>query len=1781
MSGKPAARQGDLTKKGGPIVQGSATVLIGSAGGVACSECPGGMAVGNPVNPSLGAKVLTGADELDFALPGPMPLAWQRVYSSYVNAEHGAACGLLGYGWKLPLELRVVLQDQRAVLFDASGRAITFDETLEPGQALYSSSENLWLMRGGGMVVADTSSAPAIPTELQPWAQQPRWSHVPAVLRANPDCVIAAPGSAGAGATAWVFLPAQTAAPGTPAGSAPDHVLHALIDRFGRSQCYQWGEEGLQRGRVVGITDGSGRRYVLRYERIASGASASPSAKPKAPHPSLQPDDGVRLVAVDCTFNPLDPGLIPDTAPRPQPLVRYRYDGAGNLAEVLGQDGTVLRRFSYDAWHRMTEHQVRQGPRHRYVYEDQTAQGRRKGLPARSGARVAEQHNEEGLSYFFDYGHSPITAGNGPAALVRSSTVVHDSLGRTTTYHFEGEGGLKRLVRLVAPDGAEHSYSYDSAGRRLSATDALGRTTWWRYDGAGRLLGVQSPDGRSTQQRWGAAGSAQDGLLLASQDAAGLRTHYRYDDWGRLVEVAILPEGGTDEAATLQGLITRFEYAQPQQDAGTGAVTFPPHALAWCDQPVAVIDAQGGRSQYAYNACGQITQHTDCSGHSQTWRHGAWGEVVEAVDALGQRTRLHHAMQQGALRLMGVQHPGNTAVRYRWNETGRMAAITHGTHDVLEGTGELAGTSATIAYRHDLWGRVVEQVQAGRGVQLRYDVAGRLQELVNENGDVTRFVHDAADYNACGQLARHTDCSGRSQSWRHGAWGEVVEATDALGQRTHYYHALEHGALRLVGAQQPGNTGVRYRWGPDGWLAAATYGTHDVLEGTGEPAGPSTTVAYRHDLWGRVVEQSQAGRGVQLRYDVSGRLQELVNENGDVTRFVHDAADRLVQEVGFDGRSQVYGYDAAGQLTHTGDGHGEGHHPGAVARPELGAVVRTRLHYDLGGRLVARVAVRLPAPSALARAGGAGVGDGAAGDAPDNPTAEPHAVLQIQRFEHTSAGALQRTRTWEAELPHGIEPMAVPAALSSDSSRPGAAIGRPIPFAERWLALDTQVLLGLLDRPGDLVHAPLAAALQARRLQPETRVAMALDAFGRVCGETQTLYRKPQAPHPQASLGAGEPPVEFEHTITHTLGPLSQRTATQAQGLGTLQWLAYGSGHVHGLLLDGEPLLHIERDGLHRPVALDFGGSQTCWRRDALSRLQALSVHGTAAGGVPRPSAGHPGLPALARQHHYDAAGRLARIDTPQGAIHHAYDTAGRLAAAHLPGREPLHYRYDPAGNPWQPAADAAGGPQGDWAGEVRRHLHDPAFDLLRQDGAAPPGHARDRWPDNRVMAHGPWRYRWDACGNLVEKTHADGRQTHRLHWDHAQRLVAHEQIDHATGERVRRIHHYDVFSRRIASRIERSQGSGPQQQQQPTATVTERCHGWQGDALTLTELRDPLRPQDAQRIHTLYHPGTFVPLLRIQTGACAEPPTLAQLLGAAEPGDREQPAPLQALQEELLHGASDHTRRHLHNMGWDAERLQRQLRGEGATITHLHLYHCDHLGTPLALIDAQGRIDWQIELDPWGNTVKEHNPLGLHQPIRMQGQHDEGDGAGLFYNRHRYYDPGMGRYVSQDPIGLAGKRGSGGSAGASAVGVPATAGWGMETLQKGNRGGRRAGRPARAGGGGQRLADREGGGVSKGAGARGWGARTRPPPGGAATAGMSRPCRARRCRHRPACRARTRWRARPAAAGRRDNPCPRAVHGRRAGLACPRRSAGDPARCIPPSRSFRSGRPARCSMQA
>ena len=59
-----------------------------------------------------------------------------------------------------------------------------------------------------------------------------------------------------------------------------------------------------------------------------------------------------------------------------------------------------------------------------------------------------------------------------------------------------------------------------------------------------------------------------------------------------------------------------------------------------------------------------------------------------------------------------------------------------------------------------------------------------------------------------------------------------------------------------------------------------------------------------------------------------------------------------------------------------------------------------------------------------------------------------------------------------------------------------------------------------------------------------------------------------------------------------------------------------------------------------------------------------------------------------------------------------------------------------------------------------------------------------------------------------------------------------------------------------------------------------------------------------------------------------------------------------------------------------------------------------------------------------WGELAKatdsEGNAANVEMSLRFQGQYFDAE-TGLHYNRFRYYDPQVGRFTTQDPIGLAG----------------------------------------------------------------------------------------------------------------------------------------------------------------
>ena len=75
-----------------------------------------------------------------------------------------------------------------------------------------------------------------------------------------------------------------------------------------------------------------------------------------------------------------------------------------------------------------------------------------------------------------------------------------------------------------------------------------------------------------------------------------------------------------------------------------------------------------------------------------------------------------------------------------------------------------------------------------------------------------------------------------------------------------------------------------------------------------------------------------------------------------------------------------------------------------------------------------------------------------------------------------------------------------------------------------------------------------------------------------------------------------------------------------------------------------------------------------------------------------------------------------------------------------------------------------------------------------------------------------------------------------------------------------------------------------------------------------------------------------------------------------------------------------------------------------------------DQLNTPRAVTDQNAALEWSWTSDPFGNS----QPTGsLTYNLRFPGQYYDAE-TGHNYNYFRDYDPGTGRYIESDPIGLA-----------------------------------------------------------------------------------------------------------------------------------------------------------------
>ncbi len=755
MSGKPAARQGDMTQYGGSIVQGSAGVRIGAPTGVACSVCPGGVTSGHPVNPLLGAKVLPG--ETDIALPGPLPFILSRTYSSY-RTKTPAPVGSLGPGWKMPADIRLQLRDNTLILSDNGGRSLYF-EHLFPGEDGYSRSESLWLVRGGVLRLDEGHRLAAL------------WQALPEELRLSPHRYLATNSPQGP----WWLLGWCERVPEAdevlPAPLPPYRVLTGLVDRFGRTQTFHREAAGEFSGEITGVTDGAGRHFRLvlttqaqraeeaRQQAISGGTEPSAFPDTLPGYTEYGRDNGIRLSAVWLTHDPEYPENLPAA-----PLVRYGWTPRGELAAVYDRSNTQVRSFTYDDKYRgrMVAHRHTGRPEIRYRYD--------------SDGRVTEQLNPAGLSYTYQYEKDHIT--------------ITDSLDRREVLHTQGEAGLKRVVKKEHADGSVTQSQFDAVGRLRTQTDAAGRTTEYSPDVVtGLITRITTPDGRASAFYYN-----HHSQLTSATGPDGLEIRREYDELGRLIQETA-PDGD----------ITRYRYDNPHSDlpCATEDATGSRKTMTWSryGQLLSFTDCSGYVTRYDHDRFGQMTAVHREEGLSQYRAYDSRGQLIAVKDTQGHETRYEYNI---AGDLTAVIAPDGSRNGTQYDAWGKAVRTTQGgltrsmEYDAAGRVIRLTSENGShTTFRYDVLDRLIQETGFdGRTQRYHHDLTGKLIRSEDE-GLVTHWHYDEAD-----RLTHRTVNGETAERWRYDERGWLTDISHiSEGHRVAVYYGYDEKG-RLTGERQ-------------------------------------------------------------------------------------------------------------------------------------------------------------------------------------------------------------------------------------------------------------------------------------------------------------------------------------------------------------------------------------------------------------------------------------------------------------------------------------------------------------------------------------------------------------------------------------------------------------------------------------------------------------------------------------------------------------------------------------------------------------------------------------------------------------------------------------------------------------------------------------------------------------------------------------------------------------------------------------------------------------------
>jgi len=430
---------------------------------------------------------------------------------------------------------------------------------------------------------------------------------------------------------------------------------------------------------------------------------------------------------------------------------------------------------------------------------------------------------------------------------------------------------ISRLTAIRDCVGNQITLEYDRSNRLEWVKDSAGRELRFVHDRDGMLHRIALP--APTWKGWFDAVTfsySNEGDLVGAKDANGKWTRYEYDRHLMVKE--------TDRDGV------RFYFVYDGDDSTARCLR------TWGDGGIFdhVID---------YDPLHNRTFVSDSLGHSKTYQMNPANAVIAVHDAHGATTRYAY-----------------TAALWKTDEINPLGATTHWEHDARGNVTKTVlpnGATSTVTYNrsdqpieaqdiagvqwwwlYDELGRLkARRTSAGELMQLEYE--DKLPRSVAINHDRYELRHDDQ-----ANLTHIKRPDGATYVRGFDALGRLLASKDVAGNPTVLERDLLGRVLRMTS--------------PDGTVRWAEYSAEgDVLQ----MFNGYTTVKHTYEGFHWLASRTIAGDSLRWQHDKEGRLVEVTNENGEVYKFVRDARGDVKQEVGFDGRTHVFVRDPARRVT--------------------------------------------------------------------------------------------------------------------------------------------------------------------------------------------------------------------------------------------------------------------------------------------------------------------------------------------------------------------------------------------------------------------------------------------------------------------------------------------------------------------------------------------------------------------------------------------------------------------------------------------------------------------------------------------------------------------------------------------------------------------------------------------------------------------------------------------------------------------------------------------------